>query len=127
MLSPRAECERCRRKGRRAARFDRRDKRRPARAGLRAQRQLATALFLALSLERPLFLEGEPGTGKTELAKTVAHMLGRPLLRLQCYEGLDINAAAYEWNYALQMMEIRLSERADQAAVTAGDLFGERF
>src|SRR5271168_3740 len=72
-------------------------------------RALATALYLALRLERPLFLEGEPGTGKTEIAKTVAKLLDRPLIRLQCYEGLDIAAAAYEWNYARQMIEIRLA------------------
>src|SRR5512146_2053129 len=80
-------------------------------------RQLATALFLALRLERPLFLEGEPGTGKTEIAKTVAAMLGRPLIRLQCHEGLDLAGAAYEWNYARQMIEIRLAESARRLAV----------
>ena len=79
-------------------------------------RQLATALFLALRLERPLFLEGEPGTGKTEIAKTVASMLGRPLIRLQCHEGLDLAGAAYEWNYARQMIEIRLAESARRIA-----------
>jgi MoxR-like ATPase len=77
-------------------------------------RQLATALFLALRLERPLFLEGEPGTGKTEIAKTVAAMLDRPLIRLQCHEGLDLSGAAYEWNYARQMIEIRLAESAQR-------------
>jgi MoxR-like ATPase len=80
-------------------------------------RPLATALFLALRLERPLFLEGEPGTGKTEIAKTVAAMLGRPLIRLQCHEGLDLAGAAYEWNYARQMIEIRLAESARRLAV----------
>ncbi len=94
-----------------------------------ADRRLATALFLALKLQRPLFVEGEPGTGKTELAKTVAAMLGRPLIRLQCYEGLDLAGAAYEWNYARQMIEIRLAEQADVAskASLATDLFSERF
>jgi len=77
-----------------------------------ADRQLATAVFLALKLGRPLFLEGEPGTGKTEIAKVLAAGLGAELIRLQCYEGLDINAAAYEWNYARQMLEIRLAEAA---------------
>ncbi len=73
-------------------------------------RRLATALFLALKLQRPLFLEGEPGVGKTELAKALAATLDTPLLRLQCYEGLDIAQTAYEWNVARQMLEIRLAE-----------------
>ncbi|MGA2548583.1 MAG: MoxR family ATPase [Burkholderiaceae bacterium] len=92
-------------------------------------RALATSLYLALKLERPLFLEGEPGTGKTEIAKTVATMLARPLIRLQCYEGLDLAGAAYEWNYARQMIEIRLAER-DQSVgreALALELFSERF
>lgn len=92
-------------------------------------RALATALYLTLRLERPLFLEGEPGTGKTEVAKAVAGMLGRPLIRLQCYEGLDLAGAAYEWNYARQMIEIRIAETdrdRDREAI-AGDLFSERF
>ena len=80
-----------------------------------ADRQLATCVFLALRLQRPLFLEGEPGTGKTEIARTLAAMLGRPLIRLQCYEGLDLAGAAYEWNYGRQMMEIRLAEVAPRA------------
>ena len=94
-----------------------------------ADRQLATALFLALKLERPLFLEGEPGTGKTELAKVVAAALERPLIRLQCYEGLDLAGAAYEWNYARQMIEIRLAEKDQDASrkQLADDLFSERF
>jgi len=75
-------------------------------------RRLATALFLALKLGRPLFLEGEPGVGKTELAKALAATLGAPLLRVQCYEGLDIAQTAYEWNVARQMVEIRLAEAA---------------
>ena len=93
-----------------------------------ADRRLATAVFLALRLERPLFLEGEPGTGKTEVAKALARSLSAELIRLQCYEGLDVNQAAYEWNYARQMLEIRLGEAAhesrEQIAVT---LFSERF
>jgi len=75
-------------------------------------RRLATAVFLGLSLKRPLFLEGEPGVGKTELAKALARSLGAPLLRVQCFEGLDIAQTAYEWNVARQMMEIRLAEAA---------------
>ncbi|HEX6706850.1 MAG TPA: MoxR family ATPase [Albitalea sp.] len=73
-------------------------------------RRLATALFLSLKLERPLFLEGEPGVGKTELAKVLAEALGTALLRVQCYEGLDVAQTAYEWNVARQMIEIRLAE-----------------
>src|SRR5258706_10904749 len=75
-----------------------------------ADRPLATALFLALRLKRPLFLEGEAGVGKTEIAKVLAATLGRRLVRLQCYEGLDISSAVYEWNYQRQMLEIRLAE-----------------
>ena len=74
------------------------------------ERALATAVFLALKLERPLFLEGEPGVGKTELAKVLALALGTLLLRVQCYEGLDVAQTAYEWNVARQMIEIRLAE-----------------
>jgi MoxR-like ATPase len=77
-----------------------------------ADRSLATSLFLALAMRRPLFLEGEAGVGKTEIGKVVAHALGRELIRLQCYEGLDIAQAAYEWNYSRQMIEIRLAEAA---------------
>ncbi len=93
-----------------------------------ADRQLATATFLALKLGRPLFLEGEPGTGKTEIAKVLAAALGAELIRLQCYEGLDVNAAAYEWNYARQLLEIRLAEAAHESReqVAAG-LFTQRF
>jgi MoxR-like ATPase len=91
-------------------------------------RQLATVVYLALKLKRPLFLEGEPGTGKTEIARTLATMLQRPLIRLQCYEGLDLAGAAYEWNYGRQMMEIRLAEgTATSRDALARDLFSERF
>jgi MoxR-like ATPase len=92
------------------------------------ERELATAVFLALRLQRPLFLEGEPGTGKTQIAKTLAELLGRPLIRLQCHEGLDLAGAAYEWNYARQMLEIKLAERdgPDREAL-ARDLFAPRF
>jgi MoxR-like ATPase len=96
-----------------------------------ADRQLATVVYLALKLQRPLFLEGEPGTGKTEIARTLAAMLERPLIRLQCHEGLDLAGAAYEWNYGRQMMEIRLAELVPGETVSrdalAADLFSERF
>lgn len=75
-----------------------------------ADRSLATSVFLALSLKRPLFLEGEAGVGKTEIAKVLSQVLGRRLIRLQCYEGLDIASAVYEWNYSRQMVEIRMAE-----------------
>ena len=79
-----------------------------------ADRSLATSLFLSLAMQRPLFLEGEAGVGKTEIGKVVATALGRELIRLQCYEGLDIAQAAYEWNYSRQMIEIRLAEAAGE-------------
>ena len=75
-----------------------------------ADRSLATTLFLALKMGRPLFLEGEAGVGKTEIAKVLSETLSRPLVRLQCYEGLDVASAVYEWNYARQMIEIRMAE-----------------
>ena len=81
---------------------------------------LAVSLFLALRKQRPLFLEGEAGVGKTEVAKTLSALLGRRLIRLQCYEGLDIAAAAYEWNYARQMMQI---QSAGQGVLSSADLF----
>jgi MoxR-like ATPase len=77
-----------------------------------ADRSLATVLFLSLRMKRPLFLEGEAGVGKTEIAKVLAQSLGRRLIRLQCYEGLDVSSAVYEWNYAAQMIEIRMEEAA---------------
>jgi MoxR-like ATPase len=94
-----------------------------------ADRSLATSLFLALSMKRPLFLEGEAGVGKTEIAKVAAQALGRELIRLQCYEGLDIAQAAYEWNYPRQMIEIRMAE-AEGVKSREGleqDIFSERF
>ena len=78
--------------------------------GYLANRSLSTALYLSLSLGRPLFLEGEAGVGKTEIAKVLSETLGRKLLRLQCYEGLDVTTAVYEWNYSRQMLEIRMAE-----------------
>lgn len=80
-----------------------------------AERSLATTLFLAYKMQRPLFLEGEPGVGKTEIAKVLAHILAAKLIRLQCYEGLDLNSAAYEWNYAKQMLALRAQETPEKA------------
>lgn len=97
--------------------------------GYVADRPLATVLFLSLKMNRPLFLEGEAGVGKTEVAKVLSEQLNRPLIRLQCYEGLDISSAVYEWNYAAQMLEIRMSEAsggADKDAL-AKSVFDERF
>ncbi len=94
-----------------------------------ADRGLAVAIYLALTLQRPLFLEGEAGVGKTEIARSLARGLGTELIRLQCYEGLDVNQAVYEWNHARQMLEIRLLEASgeiDQTSATE-DLFSERF
>ncbi|MCA9988923.1 MAG: MoxR family ATPase [Anaerolineales bacterium] len=91
-----------------------------------AERSLATAIYLALKLGRPLFLEGEPGVGKTEIAKVLSNLLETDLIRLQCYEGLDVSQAVYEWNYSRQIMQIRLQEargeRPDEES-----LFTERF
>jgi MoxR-like ATPase len=91
-----------------------------------AQRGLATALHLALKLGRPLFLEGEAGVGKTEVAKVLARLLGAELIRLQCYEGLDVHQAVYEWNYSRQMMHIRLAEARGERPAEA-ELFGPEF
>ena len=94
-----------------------------------AERSLATAVFLALRMQRPLFLEGEAGVGKTEIGKVLAGALGRRLIRLQCYEGLDIASAVYEWNYPRQMIEIRLTEAEGAASrdKLEKDIFSERF
>ena len=94
-----------------------------------ADRSLATVLFLALRLGRPLFLEGEAGVGKTEIAKVLAASFGRPLIRLQCYEGLDVATAVYEWNYPAQMMAIRLAEAAGEHDRTRieSDIFSQRY
>ena len=97
--------------------------------GYVADRSLATALYLSLSLKRPLFVEGEAGVGKTEIAKVLAQTLQRRLVRLQCYEGLDVASAVYEWNYPGQMVEIRLAEatgETDRGAIEHG-IFSERF
>jgi MoxR-like ATPase len=92
-------------------------------------RGLAVAVFLALKLQRPLFLEGEAGVGKTEIARTLAQGLNTQLIRLQCYEGLDINHAVYEWNHSRQLLEIRLMEASDTVdrESVATDLFSEKF
>src|SRR5215210_4071001 len=96
--------------------------------GYVAERGLATALYLSLKLPKPLFLEGEAGVGKTEIAKTLAALLGADLIRLQCYEGLDVSTAVYEWNYARQIMQIRLLEAAGrQSELTEANLFGPEF
>ncbi len=100
-----------------------------ARENYLADRSLVTVLFLALRMGRPLFVEGEAGVGKTEIAKVLSAVLGRRLIRLQCYEGLDVAAAVYEWNYAAQMIAIRLAEAegtVDRARLTH-DIFSEEF
>ena len=94
-----------------------------------ADRSLATTLYLSLKMGKPLFLEGEAGVGKTEIAKVLSSALGRKLVRLQCYEGLDINSAVYEWNYSGQMIEIRLAEASggiDKKSLS-GDVFSKKF
>src|SRR6185437_15102121 len=100
------------------------------RGGYIPERALATALFLALKLKRPLFLEGEAGVGKTEIAKVLSATLTRDLIRLQCYEGLDLASAVYEWNYPRQMMAIRLAEAAgrgqDQSSIVK-DIYSDDF
>ncbi|RAI34799.1 ATPase, partial [Rhodoplanes elegans] len=100
-----------------------------AQADYLADRSLATVLFLALRMGRPIFLEGEAGVGKTEIAKVLSATLGRKLIRLQCYEGLDVGSAVYEWNYAAQMIAIRLAEAegtVDRARLTH-DIFSDEF
>jgi MoxR-like ATPase len=89
--------------------------------------ELATCVFLALRLERPLFIEGEPGTGKTELARTLAQALGAELIRLQCYDGLDVSAAAYEWNHARQLLAIRAGEAGAEGGASTANLYDERY
>jgi MoxR-like ATPase len=94
-----------------------------------ADRPLATAIYLALKLQKPLLLEGEAGVGKTEVAKTLSALLGRHLIRLQCYEGLDVNTTIYEWNYTRQMLQIRLLESAGatDAHAAMSEIFGPEF
>ncbi len=94
-----------------------------------ADRALATVLFLSLRMKRPLFLEGEAGVGKTEIAKVLAETLGRRLIRLQCYEGLDVSSAVYEWNYAAQMIEIRMEEASGKVERSAMErnVFSEKY
>lgn len=98
-------------------------------AGYIADRSLATVLYLSLKMGRPIFLEGEAGVGKTEIAKVLASTLDRSLIRLQCYEGLDVSTAVYEWNYAAQMVEIRIAEAAGETDrdLLGKDVFSERF
>jgi len=93
-----------------------------------ASKALATVLFLSLRMQRPLFLEGEAGVGKTEIAKVLAKALDRPLIRLQCYEGLDVSSAVYEWNYPAQMLEIRLAEATgeDDRSAIERNIFSEK-
>ncbi len=100
-----------------------------AEQGYIADRELATAVHLALVMERPLFLEGEPGTGKTEIAKVLATGLGRRLVRLQCHDGMDLSAAAYEWDHARQLMAIRMAEAAGQTDrdALAADIYTRRY
>jgi MoxR-like ATPase len=93
-----------------------------------SDRSLATAIYLSLTLNRPLFLEGEAGVGKTEIAKVLSETLGRRLIRLQCYEGLDVASAVYEWNYPRQMIEIRLAEGGSESKDTVEEeIFSDRF
>ena len=98
-------------------------------AGYIPDRSLSTILFLSLKMRRPLFLEGEAGVGKTEIAKVLSQALGRDLIRLQCYEGLDVSSAVYEWNYAAQMVEIRVAEATGETDRDAlgKDVFSDKF
>ena len=97
------------------------------RGGYVADRELATVVFLALELGRPMLLEGEAGVGKTEIAKVLAESLDRDLIRLQCFEGLDMASAAYEWDYARQITAIRIAEATDRVADVENDLYSEKY
>lgn len=98
-----------------------------AAVGYQADRRLATATFLALSLQRPLLLEGEPGVGKTELAKALSKLLGRPLIRLQCYDGLELRDALYEWNHAAQLLHMRAAQDRATVEQIEREVYQERF
>ena len=99
-----------------------------AATGYIADRDLATTLYLSLALGRPILLEGEAGVGKTEVARTLAQVLDTELIRLQCYEGIDVNTAVYEWDYPRQMLEIRLLEaRGEAKSAATHDIFSEAF
>src|SRR5262245_28011017 len=96
--------------------------------GYVAERELAVAIFLAIRLGRPLFVEGESGVGKTEIAKVLARWLGRRLIRLQCYEGIDAQAALYDWNHVRQLLHVRLLEaQGERGQTQLADLFAPEF
>ena len=96
--------------------------------GYVAEEELATMLFLTLKLEKPLLLEGEPGVGKTEVANVLARILGTDLIRLQCYEGLDVHSAVYEWNYQKQLLSIKIQENSDKSEEEKeAHIFSEQF
>lgn len=93
-----------------------------------SDRMLATSIYLAVNMQKPLFLEGEPGVGKTEVAKVISALMGAELIRLQCYEGLDTNTALYEWNYPRQMLELRMQEaRGEEKSKIGANIFSEEF
>lgn len=91
-----------------------------------SDRMLATSIYLAVNMQKPLFLEGEPGVGKTEVAKVISALMGAELIRLQCYEGLDTNTALYEWNYPRQMLELRMQEARGEEKVKSALIFSAK-